>query len=135
MKITNESQYDTKEVNDLVRYATKRLRKQLNSYAWKTLQVKVTGTKKCYSGRAYWSAPYRIIIRIGDPAQFPCEQAGYGWKYKTAPAYSMKTWQEAMVVVAAHEACHIKQFAKRIKRSEIQAEHYALKILTRFRNQ
>lgn len=134
MYIDNQSKYPDREVNDLIRYATKRLRKQLTPQAWKTLKIKVTGSASSYKGRAFWSSPYYIIIRIGEPKHFPLKDAGYGWKYKTAPKYSMENWQEAMVVVAAHEACHIKQFHKRTKRSEIEAEHYALKVLTRYRS-
>lgn len=133
MTINNQSTYDDKEVSKLIRFATKRLRKQLRPHRWDSLVITVTGTKESYRGWAWKSTPYKITIRVGDPSHFPLEKAGYGWKYKTAPEYSMATWQEAMVVVAAHEACHIKQYEKQTKGSEIEAERYALKVLTRYR--
>ncbi len=134
MKLTNQSKYDTKEINALVRFATKRLRKQLPSYKYKALPVLVTGTKHAYSGRAYHGYGYRILVRVGTKDHFPLKQAGYGWKYKTCPKYSMNTWQEAVVAVTAHEARHIYQFEHHKRHSEIDCERYALKTLERFRS-
>lgn len=134
MKIINQSEYDTKEIKALVRFGTKRLRKQLTKIAYKQLVVTVKDHSRCYSGRAYGGWGYRILIRIGDSTHYPLESAGYGWKYKTAPKYSMETWQEAVVAVAAHEARHIYQYEKKKRHSEIDCERYALKTLERYRS-
>lgn len=133
MKLTNISKYDTSEINQLVRFATKSLRKQLTPRYWDTLTIRFTGTKREYKGRAFNSSPYHIIIRVGDPSHFPLLEAGYGWKYKTAPKYSLNTWQEAVVAIAAHESWHIRKYHKFSRNSEIDAEKHAVKILEKYR--
>lgn len=131
MKITNTSQYPDKEVKQLIGFSVKRLRKILPKHQYQNLNIRVTNTKRAYSGRAWSSYHYRILIRLGN--EYPVEHAGYGWKYKTAPEYSLATWQEALVAIAAHESYHIIQFHKKTKRSEIKAEKFAVKVLERYR--
>jgi len=137
MKITNRSSRPDKEVKQLIGFSVKRLRKILPKAHYQNLQITVTDTDRAYQGRAWDSLRhegyYRILIRIGK--NFPVEHAGYRWKYKTAPEYTMDTWQESLVVVAAHEAYHIIQFHKKDKRSEIKAEKFAVKVVERYRSQ
>lgn len=125
MKFTNLSQYDTQEVRELVETATKgiKLRK---------VKVTVTNTKHTYAGRAWDSWPYRrMLIRIGSPDQFPitCKYP----RKKTAPTYEMRDWREGIVAVAAHEARHIYQYKFNKRRSEIDAERWAVKKLEEYR--
>lgn len=52
---------------------------------------------------------------------------------KRSPLIEMRTWQEGLVAVAAHEARHHYQHAHGKSGSEVDAERHAAKILERFR--
>lgn len=134
MNITNTSSYHDKEVKQLINFSARRLRRILPKEKYQRLEIRVTGTKDIYRGRAFNDRPYRVIIRVGPREKFPAKNVGYGWKYKTAPAYDLNTWQEALVMVAAHEFYHIIQYEKNYKRSEVAAEKKGvLPALKRFR--
>lgn len=134
MHIMNASSRPDKEVKTLIHFASKRLRKILPKDKYSKLEIRVTDIKDTYRGRAWGSRPYRVLIRIGLDDKFPAKEVGYNWKYKTAPSYDMNTWQEALIIIAAHEFYHIIQFEKNYKRSEIAAEKKGvLPVLKRFR--
>jgi hypothetical protein len=88
------------------------------------------------------------ILRVGPPRRFPCSGRYPG--LRGAPAYRIRCWHEAVLVLAAHEAGHIEAFrsqrsaglqlargrAVRVARdSELSCERRALAVLRRFRRE
>ncbi len=53
---------------------------------------------------------------------------------KESPLIEMRTWQECLVALAAHEGQHIAQFRAHARRSEVECERYAAARLTAFRD-
>jgi hypothetical protein len=75
------------------------------------------------------------VVEIGHPMAFHTPvQCHYR---KTAPAYFLLTWQEALVAVTAHEGTHAKQFSVknpfRAKADEVACEWAAFKALSSYR--
>ncbi len=52
---------------------------------------------------------------------------------KRSPLIEMRTWQECLVALAAHEAQHIAQFRARTRKSEAECERYAAARLAHYR--
>ena len=52
---------------------------------------------------------------------------------KTAPWITVGNWRERLVSLGAHEACHVRQFREGTRRSEVEAERWALAVLGRWR--
>ena len=46
----------------------------------------------------------------------------------------MGDWRERLVALAAHEACHVRQFREGLRRSEVEAERWALRVLEAWRS-
>lgn len=128
-------------VHQLVRYA------HGNLHTGPVL-VHLEGTPRPYQGRALrgmyprdlqlyprtvWGVRrYTIRVRIGADSIFPVR----GCKYpglKTAPVYDLLDWEEALVLVAAHEFMHCQQFRQGMPLSEVQAETTGLSRLAAFR--
>jgi hypothetical protein len=97
-----------------------------------------------YSGRAYQHLPEvaRVTVRVrylvtlrmpADPqkAAEPYPRISRYERYKTAPPITIRTWQEDLFHLAAHEARHVHQFRRSLPCSEIDAEHWALRIVRR----
>lgn len=53
--------------------------------------------------------------------------------YKSAPTYTMDSWQEHIVATVAHEATHAIEFAASRKTSELRAERSAVAVLREWR--
>jgi len=137
MKVVNTSSFDTKELRRLITIATKGI-SLADTY------VHIKNSSKSYGGMAYRSTPAisksydsfneptrLITVRIGKNT-YPLRKS-YDWRYKTAPEFWAKNWQELFVLVMAHEARHIQQFRNSWKCSEIDCEKYAGKRLDAFR--
>ncbi len=105
----------------------------------------VRHSRESFCGRAYPGRPVRARL---DPQtrylvvlllpRLPRDR-GYPRTYryrglKTAPAIRVDGWRENLVALAAHEACHIRQFRLGLRRSEVRAERWALGVLERFRS-
>jgi hypothetical protein len=95
------------------------------------VSVWVKNCSRAFAGRAYREERY-CVVRIGRASQFPILNHHYPG-LKTAPSYDIKSWQEALVIVAAHELRHQEQFHHRVPASEIDAEHWALSRLEAYR--
>jgi hypothetical protein len=54
---------------------------------------------------------------------------------RTAPWITVGDWRERLMALAAHEACHVRQFTLGLRRSEVEAERWALRILSAWREQ
>jgi hypothetical protein len=88
-----------------------------------------------FTGRAYAEPHHRrlqpgtrYLVRLKIPATL--RNRAYPktyryWNRKTAPWITVGDWQERLVALAAHEACHIRQFRKGLRRSELEAERWA----------
>jgi len=136
MTLRNSSQYDTKEVRALVRFAT-------SEVDMRGVHVNVKNAKSTpYRGMAYEGVPmisdargkadYLVTIGIGSEDRFPIPSAQRSTRW---PKYEMNDWREALVLVAAHEAKHIEQFKEDKPRSEVACEHFAARMLRRYREE
>ncbi len=134
MKLKNTSQFDTAQLRDLMRIATK-------GVSLADTGVHIKNSKRGYAGRAYYDVRFNsvtqtdyrrlVVIRLGDN-KYPY-RVSYDWKYKTAPEFWATDWKELFVLIMAHEARHIQQYKKNWKRSEIDAEKFAGKRLAAYR--
>lgn len=132
--ISNSSQYADAAVTALVRFAVGD-REVGHTY------VRVTNYHRAYRGTAYQrptrarrrhtKAEHYVIVRIGASEHFPMVSQYPG--LLTAPEYTMRTWHEALVAVAAHEFTHVTQFRQGAACSEIEAERSAVFTLERYR--
>lgn len=90
-----------------------------------------------WSARTYDGVPsiakvrpgVRYLVTMNIPADprplpYPVEHSYPG--LKTAPRIRFDSWQEELFGMSAHEARHVEQFRHGLKRSEIDAERYAL---------
>lgn len=97
-----------------------------------------------FVGRAYPQLPSRprthagtrFLVRLMLPSVL--RNRGYPVTYRyrglsTAPWITVSDWRERLVALAAHEAFHIHQFREGLRRSEVQAERWAVRILTSWR--
>lgn len=132
VRVTNTSRYSTAVVRKLVAFAR-------GTERCGDVAVNVKNSRYAFAGRCYARVPALsrrtgdrlVVVRVGAPDRFPCS-ARYA-KFTTAPEYEFRDWQEAVVGVAAHELAHAAQFETRRPRSEIEAEHAALRAVERFR--
>jgi hypothetical protein len=97
------------------------------------LSVWVKNCSRAFAGRAYFEACH-CVVRIGRPSHFPIRRHHYP-RLKTAPVYDIESWQEALVLVTAHELRHQEQFRLGHPRSEVDAERWALTRLAAYRAQ
>ena len=136
MIIRNTSRHDTKRVRELVKWAT-------SPIDMAGVCVNVKGCSHAFGGMAYDYIPRvsnapksctrLVTVRIGDPSRFPVEQHRYPGTSDRFPTYDLRTWEEALVMVAAHEACHVEQYRENLSRSELRCERFALGRLTQWR--
>lgn len=136
MIVRNTSSYPTEEVKKLVAFAAK-------GFNDSKVCINVKNNSRSYAGRAYRGIPsvsnapsssdYLVVVRIGKPDKFPCDDYYSHKKYKRLTPFSMDTWQEALVTVTAHELTHIQQFKRRRPCSEVEASKKAYKKLLEFR--
>jgi hypothetical protein len=90
-----------------------------------------------FTGRAYDGRPARprsdpatrYLVRLRVPGTL--RNRGYPRSYRypgrrTAPLITVRDWRERLVALAAHEACHVRQFREGRRRSELEAERWAL---------
>jgi hypothetical protein len=97
-----------------------------------------------FVGRAYPELPSRprthdgarYLVRLMLPSVI--RNRGYPVTYRyrglsTAPWITVQDWRERLVALAAHEAYHVHQFREGLRRSEVQAERWALRRLSSWR--
>ena len=93
-----------------------------------------------FTGRAYSRPPRsllvaadtRYLVRLRVPGTLRNRGYPLTQRYprrKTAPWITVATWSERLVSLAAHEACHVRQFREGLRRSEVEAERWALRVL------
>jgi hypothetical protein len=97
-----------------------------------------------FTGRAYGGRPRRprshpstrFLVRVKVPATLRNRAYPRTYRYprlKTAPWITVRDWQERFVALVAHEAFHTRQFREGLRRSEVQAERWAARILESWR--
>lgn len=91
-----------------------------------------TRDRKLYSRMVRGVRRYSVKLRIGPDSAFPLLGHSYPG-LKTTPVYDLLDWEEALVLLAAHEFMHCQQYRQGMPRSEIQAEITGLSRLTAFR--
>ena len=93
-----------------------------------------------FCGRAYPQPPARwlrgessrFVVRLFVPRRLVDRGYPKTYRYRartTAPWITVESWRERLLALAAHEACHVRQFRDGSRRSEIQAERWALQVL------
>jgi hypothetical protein len=101
-------------------------------------------SRDSFTGLAYFHLPTRprplpgtdYLVRLRLPRSLRNRAYPKTYRYprlKTAPWITVQSWRERLVALAAHEACHVRQFREGIRRSEVQAERWALRMLQRWR--
>jgi hypothetical protein len=101
-------------------------------------------TRESFTGRAYFVLPsrpephpdtkYLVKLKIpGTPRNRAYPKTYRYWNRTTAPWITVGDWRERLVALAAHEACHVRQFRGGLRRSEVEAERWAARILDAWR--
>ena len=138
MRIKNTSRYPDERVREILAFAARGIRDS-------GVEVHVKNSSYIYAGTFYQSAAdlrdvsssicnaaeCLIVVRIGAPDNFPIRATYPG--LKTAPEMEYRSWEEALVGVAAHEFCHLKQYRRGKRYSDVAAERWAKKCLEEFR--
>lgn len=97
-----------------------------------------------FTGLAYFRLPSRprlqpgteYLVKLRLPRALRNRAYPKTYRYprlKTAPWITVGDWRERLVALAAHEACHVRQFRTGVRRSEVQAERWALRVLGTWR--
>ena len=95
------------------------------------MSVWVKNCSRAFAGRAYFEARH-CVVRIGGFQHFPIRNHHYP-RLKTAPVYDLNSWQEAVVLVTAHELRHQQQYLSGWRASEVDAERWAVERLLAYR--
>jgi hypothetical protein len=93
-----------------------------------------------FTGRAYPEPPRRprpaagtqFFVRLRLPSVLRNRGYPRAFRYTglvTAPWITVRDWRERLVALAAHEAFHVHQFREGLRRSEVEAERWALRKL------
>ena len=140
MIFLSTSPFPTKETLKLVRFAFSELDSDVDVAVW--LKACYTAT---YRGRAWNGVPaisrfhsakacrYLVTLGVNEDNIYPYE-CGHAEVMKRAPAIEVGSWRELLIVVAAHEARHIRQFKLRKPHSEVDCEQFALRMLMKHRS-
>jgi hypothetical protein len=93
-------------------------------------------------GLAYAGVPHRArtapgvryLVTLKIPPD-PAAVAAYPMTsvYRRTVPVELTSWQHNLVHVAAHEACHVRQFAGGLRRSEVEAERWGIEAAGRAR--
>lgn len=129
--LRNTSRYPTAEVRALVKFA-------MSECDVRGVCVNVKNSTWAYRGMAYQGVPcisnappqadYLVTVGIGGEQHFPMTVA-------RAPVDEFRSWQEALVAVAAHEAKHIEQFRESKPTRERPCVAFEMYMLTRYRQE
>jgi hypothetical protein len=108
--------------------------------------VRARDSRLSFTGLAFWELPpaarrrgvpgIRYLVRLRLPATVRNRAYPKTYRYrnrKTAPWITVANWRERFVALAAHEACHIRQFRHCLRRSEVEAERWAEAVLVEWR--
>lgn len=109
--------------------------------------VRARESRLSFTGLAFWELPpaarrrgapgIRYLVRLRLPGTLRNRAYPKTFRYrgrKTAPWITVVDWRERLLALAAHEACHIRQFRGGLRRSEIEAERWAQAALEAWRS-
>lgn len=134
MRLKITANYPIEEVKQLVKLASKGINHR-------NMTVFVKNSRHGFRGRAYYGTWWlngkrhqnHCVVAIGKPSHFPIKNHSYQG-LKTAPVFDLNDWKEALVHVTAHELYHQRQFIRRKRNSEVEADRWGLKRLIEYRN-
>lgn len=108
--------------------------------------IRARDSRGSFTGLAFWELPpaakrrgspgVRYLVRLRLPATIRNRAYPKSYRYrgrKTAPWITVADWRERLLALAAHEACHVRQFRGRLRRSEVEAERWAEATLAAWR--
>lgn len=143
MLLRNTSQYNDHLVKFIVKTAAGLI--DLSDVA-----INIKNSQYVFAGRAFSRIPQMsswrkrktakrlIVCRIGGPHRFPFTYKGYkGRKIENGrwPTPTFSDWMEALVYLTAHELMHVQQFRAKARCSEVETESFAMRQLTKWRNE
>ncbi len=109
--------------------------------------VRARHSRLSFTGLAFWELPptarrrlpseVRYLVRLRLPSAIRNRSYPKTYRYRdrtTAPWITVEDWRERLVALAAHEACHVRQFREGLRRSEVEAERWALRVLDAWRS-
>lgn len=147
MVLRNTSAYPTDEVRELIEFATRDV-----DMTRVCINVKNMGRGSGWGGCAYdrvpeisnapASAAYLITMRIAPPRRLELPRGPLNYNHRGPhevgprnrfPFFTIRTWQEVVVRLAAHESRHIHQYRHQRPRSEIECERFAERALELYR--
>lgn len=99
MRITVTADYPEHEVRDLLTFAAKQV-----GLDHSHLTVKVKNSKTAYWRGHAWGRRKLVTIGLGPETLFPVQHS-----HLRRP-FMVENWKEALVIVAAHEFTHIKDW-------------------------
>lgn len=154
LKIVNETQYDARVLNGIVRWVFRYLDLTGDRVV---VKVKHHNGSHAYQGRFYanarlhggvvydtWGYPqevapkipagysHLIVCRIAKPGVYP--RSTHVYNRKDSPGtWTVADWREALVSITAHEAMHLKQYLKprrnnRGRFNEVETEWAAFRL-------
>lgn len=114
-KIVNETDYDGRTVNSIVRWALKQLDLEKTPV---TVKVKYTRrwfgapvTDWAYSGWFHFAwGGNTITLRVHPERYYPIGNHQYERTGEMPPLFVCADWREALVAVAGHELMHLRQY-------------------------
>jgi hypothetical protein len=109
--------------------------------------IRARESRLSFTGLAFWELPpaakrrgapgVRYLVRLRLPGTIRNRAYPKTYRYRgrtTAPWITVSDWRERLLALAAHEACHVRQFRGRLRRSEIEAERWAERTLAAWRD-
>lgn len=140
LSISDDLRADRRELRDLIAFGFRNVDTE-------DVEVRVSPARRShlsFTGRAYPEPPRRprphpatrYLVTLALPRTIRNRAYPKTYRYprmKTAPEITVGDWRERLVALAAHEACHVRQFREGLRRSEVEAERWALEVLRRWR--
>jgi hypothetical protein len=135
IRITNDSEYPTREVNKLVRRTLgyldieRGIRVRVTHFQKKTW----SGAERTWVGGWYSTHGRSILAKIVKPGYAPRAYHGYERKREQCPTFELRDWREQLVAIVAHEAMHHRQNLKGLPYREIDCDLAALRAVGYYR--
>ena len=110
--------------------------------------IRARESRLSFTGLAFWELPpaarrrmagegVSYLVRLRLPGTMRNRAYPRTYRYrgrKTAPWITVLNWRERFLALAAHEACHVRQFREGLRRSEVEAERWAAATLDAWRD-
>lgn len=108
IRITNESEYPTREVNKLVRQTLgyQDITRGVSVVVRHFVKRTTLGQQRTWMGGGYDTWAREIEAKIVKPGYQPRPYNGYERKREKVPKFELADWREQLVAIVAHEAKH-----------------------------